>query len=112
MTLPDMLKIFLGPWGWPFLGYVILQVYVPTQMRNWGLFALSLLPLPAVPPILLATYEAGRMRSNLWPIALIFGGLIFAGYEVLLLILNNAPWKKPEGDGEEGLSSPPRSWPF
>lgn len=88
MTLIEMLKIFLVPWGWPFLAYVVLQVYVPYRTQGTVLFWLSLLPLLGAPIILWFTYEADRMESNLWPIALIFGGAGLAGYEVLLLRLS------------------------
>ena len=87
MTLTEMLQIFLVPWGWPFLAYVVLQVFVPLRTRGTVLFWFSLLPLLGAPLILWWTYEGGRMESNLWPILLIFGGAAFAAYEALLLMV-------------------------
>lgn len=81
-----MLQIFLVPWGWPFLAYLVLQVYVPLRTRGTIWFWWSLLPLAGAVPVLWVTYDAGTRDSNLWPLFLIFGGVAFAGYEAVLLL--------------------------
>ncbi|MCH8253854.1 MAG: hypothetical protein IID06_00715 [Gemmatimonadetes bacterium] len=87
MTLTEMLRIFLVPYGWPFLLYVVLQVYLPLRARGTKRFWWSLLPLLGSVPVLWLTYNLGRQESNLWPLFLIFGGVAFAVYETLLLLL-------------------------
>ena len=85
MTLTDMLGIFLDPLSWPFLAYVVLQVYLPLRTRGTNWFWWSLLPLLGWVPVLLMTYVGYRQESNLWPFPLIFGGGAIAAYETLFL---------------------------
>ena len=74
-------------WG-PFLAYVALQVYLPLRTRGTNLFWWSLLPLLGSVPVLWFTYDLGRQESNLWPLFLILGGVLFAGYEAVVLIFS------------------------
>jgi len=85
VTPLEMLQIFLVPWGWPFLWYVVLQVWLPLRARGTKWFWWSLLPLPAALPVLWLTYDLASKDSNLWPFFLIVGGVAFAVYESVLL---------------------------
>ena len=86
MTLSEMLRIFLVPWGWPFLAYVALQLYVPVRVWGTRWFKFSMLPLPAAAFTLWVTYEAGREGGNQWPLLLILGGGGLAAIELCILL--------------------------
>ena len=90
MTTLEMLQIFLVPWGWPFLAYLVLQVIVSWRTRATSpwIFWLSLLPVIPAIVVLVLTWIGGREENNLWPLYLIFGGVAFAGYQALLLIMS------------------------
>lgn len=81
----DWLRFFLlGP-AVGFTAYVVLQV-VGLWKLSGALRILALLPFPIMLWVVRDTIQAHQAGSNLWPIGLIFGGSIAAGFLALLLL--------------------------
>ncbi len=82
----EWLLILLGPWGWMFDVYVVMQIIAAIKLRGLGRW-LSLLPVPIMLYVLWITGQAYHLDSNIWPIMLILASPIAVAYLIFSFLI-------------------------
>ena len=96
--MTDWLIFFLFGPGVGMTLYVVLQVVVVWKLAG-VLRILAWIPVPIMILVVKETIEAYQAESNLWPLAMIFGGPIAAVYLAVLLVVDKVRARRRERAG-------------
>lgn len=84
---PAMKFIILQPWGWPFLCYLVLQLFLLWRTRRTRFIWPTLLPMPIAIYLLQNVSRAERAGHDLWSLPLTIGGAVMALYLCVIALL-------------------------